>query len=484
MEDNNKYYQSRHFLRLLHRYEKAVAEGHMPYLEADELTDIAEYYMTGGQEEKAEGAIQAAIDMHPDAPDPQIFRARQKMFYGKLDEARAITDAITEQQDSEVIYLRAELLIKAGQCAEASLFLEDQMELMQDSMDTYLYDCTAIFMDYDQWQTAKTWLDRLRKHCPEHPSLPIMEAEIMMGLDKYEEALDMLRDIVDADPYCTEAWNLLAETYVALDMFPEAQEAADFALAINPAEADALLMKGNAFMRNEQMKEAIEQYDSYLKLKPDDLGAQISLALCLTSEERHKEVLPLLEKAEKQAKASSDGKTDLLQIFQIRATCMSRLKQTAEALKALREARLICEKEWAWKIDMTEADVYLWAGETEMAEKYFSRALQGSSEQGETLFNIAMSYMGAGYNESAIELLNDVWSIYGTEEGKFVVPYLANCYMRIGDTENFLKFLSMAPTCDREATRYIFRDRFPDIAPEDYYAYAYKEVHGVFPKSR
>ena len=93
VENNNKYYQSRHFLRLLHRYEKAVAEGHVPYLEADELTDIAEYYMTGKQDAKANQAIQAAIDMHPDSVDPQIFIARQKMFYGQLDEARNIIDA-------------------------------------------------------------------------------------------------------------------------------------------------------------------------------------------------------------------------------------------------------------------------------------------------------------------------------------------------------------------------------------------------------
>ena len=50
MENNNKYYQSRHFLRLLHRYEKSVSEGHVPYLEADELTDIAEYFAEGVQD--------------------------------------------------------------------------------------------------------------------------------------------------------------------------------------------------------------------------------------------------------------------------------------------------------------------------------------------------------------------------------------------------------------------------------------------------
>ena len=123
MDNNNKYYQSRHFLRLLHRYEKSVSEGHVPYLEADELTDIAEYYMTGKQDAKANQAIQAAIDMHPDSVDPQIFLARQKMFYGKLDEARAIVDAIREQDDCEVIYIRAELLIKEGNADQASDFL-------------------------------------------------------------------------------------------------------------------------------------------------------------------------------------------------------------------------------------------------------------------------------------------------------------------------------------------------------------------------
>ena len=136
MENNNKYYQSRHFLRLLHRYEKSVSEGHVPYLEADELTDIAEYYMTGKQDAKANQAIQAAIDMHPDSVDPQIFLARQRMFYGQLDKAHAIVDAITEQDDCEVIYIRAELFIKEGHADQASDFLLEQMGKMQDKEKT------------------------------------------------------------------------------------------------------------------------------------------------------------------------------------------------------------------------------------------------------------------------------------------------------------------------------------------------------------
>jgi hypothetical protein len=48
--------------------------------------------------------------------------------------------------------------------------------------------------------------------------------------------------------------------------------------------------------------------------------------------------------------------------------------------------------------------------------------------------------------------------------------------------QNYLKYLRLAPSCDREATRILFHDRFPEnTAPEDYYAYAYKDIYGVFP---
>ncbi len=483
MEENNKYYQSRHFLRLLHRYEKAVSEGHVPYLEADELTDIAEYYMTGKQDAKANQAIQAAIDMHPDSVDPQIFLARQKMFYGQLDEARSIIEAITEQDDSEVIYIRAELLIKEGQADSASDFLLGNMAEMQDCLDTYLYDCVSIFMDYDQWELAEEWLGRLRDTFPTHPQLPIMEAEILMGLDNYEDALPMLKEILEADPYNSEAWNLLAETYVALDMYPEALEAADYALAINPQDSNAVLMKGNAYMRDEQMDAAIEQYKQYLEAQPDDLSVQLSLALCLNSEERYKEVLPLLDKAEQYAQKLPGRKADLPQIFQMRAYALCRMDRTAEALEAIDKARETCDSQELWRYDLTKADIYLQSHKIKEAEKYFCKAMEKTPEKGETFFNIAVIYSNAGYYTCAVELFDEIWSYYGTQEGKFVVPHIAACYLHLNDMENFLKFLQMSPYCDRNATILLFRDRFPGIPPEDYYAYAYKEIHGVFPES-
>ena len=481
MEDNNKYYQSRHFLRLLHRYEKAVRDGHVPYLEADELTDIAEYYMTGKQDDKANQAIQAAIDMHPDAPDPQIFLARQKMFYGQLDEARDIIDAITEQDDCEVVYVRAEILIKDGRADEASDYLLGQTDEMEDCLDSFLYDCAAIFMDYDQWELAEEWTARLREAYPDHPSLPIMEAEIQMGLDNYEEAMPMLQEILEDDPYNSEAWNLLAETYVALEMYPDALEAADYSLAINPQDSNAILMKANAYMRDEQMTSAILHYTQYLEKQPDDLSVQLSLAVCYNSTERFEEALALLGKAEQYAVKMPDREADLSQIFLMRSYALSRQKKFREALKELKRARELSDGQQTWQYDIAEGEVYLQSGQTKQAEDFFTSALSESPEKGETLFNIALAYSSAGYYDSAIDLLNDVWTLYGTQEGKFVVPYLADCYLNKNDMASFLTYLQLAPSCNREATQHLFRDRYPGVAPEEYYAYAYRDIYGHFP---
>lgn len=475
MDDNSKYYHSRHFQRLLHRYEKAISEGHVPYLEADELTDIAEYYMTGKQDAKANQAIKAAIDMHPDSVDPQIFLARQRMFYGKLDEARNIIDGITEQNDCEVIYIRAELLIKEGRPDEASDFLQNQMSLMQDSLDTYLYECTSIFMDYDKWQLAEEWLGRLKEAYPTHPRLSIMEAEIKMGLDDFNTAHTMLKRILDEDPYNYEAWDLLAETDIALEKIPEAQEAADYSLAINPQDSTALLMKANAFYHDGLMPEAIEYYTKYLDLQPDDLSIQLSLALCYCSEERFKEVLPILEKAEQYALKLPDKKDDLSQVLQLRAFALSRLNRIADAITLVEKAREYCDESQAWRCDMTLGDIYLQAKDTKQAENCFAKALEKSSEQGDTLFNIALAYSNAGYNDVAIDLLDDVWTIFGPKEGQFVVPYLANCYLRKNDMVNFLFYLKMAPSCDRETTKALFHDRYPGLEPEDYYLKALQD---------
>ena len=113
------YFGEEEFKKNLAIYEAMLKDGSSAYMEADELTDIAEYYLMKGFSEKAYDCIHYALKLHPGSVDPLIFLARQKMFADKLDEAIAIRNQITDQQDREVIFFNLELYLHQDKRQEA-----------------------------------------------------------------------------------------------------------------------------------------------------------------------------------------------------------------------------------------------------------------------------------------------------------------------------------------------------------------------------
>ena len=126
LDDDLKYFETPEFKDILERYETAHRAGLGIYMEADELTDVAEYYaMVHNDNERADEAIQLARQLHPDAVSPQIFVARQAMQEGNIEEARQLCDDIEDQQHREVHFLREELLIREGKTHDAFSYLSD-----------------------------------------------------------------------------------------------------------------------------------------------------------------------------------------------------------------------------------------------------------------------------------------------------------------------------------------------------------------------
>ena len=82
------YFQEEEFKKNLALYEQMLQGGQSVYLEADELTDIAEYYLVQNDTDKAMACIQYALNIHPGSIDPLIFLARQKMFNGDIEGAK------------------------------------------------------------------------------------------------------------------------------------------------------------------------------------------------------------------------------------------------------------------------------------------------------------------------------------------------------------------------------------------------------------
>ena len=123
--DMSSYFEDQEFKNILAKYEGMV-ESHTPtYFDAEELTDIAEYYAYINDEEKADKAIELALQLHPANTDALIFKSRSLAIKGNLEEAYRVADLIEDTSDREVKFLKADLLIEENHIDKAEEILEE-----------------------------------------------------------------------------------------------------------------------------------------------------------------------------------------------------------------------------------------------------------------------------------------------------------------------------------------------------------------------
>ena len=160
--DLSSYFEDPEFKDLLAKYE-GMAESHTPtYFDAEELTDIAEYYASQGEEQKAEEAIDFALRLHPNNTDALVFKSRSLCIKGKLSEAYQVMNLIEDPSDREVQFLKADLLIEERRMEEAETIYQALAETENESFEVLL-DIALTYMDANQKAYAARWLEKLRE---------------------------------------------------------------------------------------------------------------------------------------------------------------------------------------------------------------------------------------------------------------------------------------------------------------------------------
>ena len=107
--DLSSYFEDPEFKDILAKYEGMVNDHTSIYFDAEELTDIAEYYASQNREADAEKAIDFALLLHPSNTDALVFKARSLCIKGKLNEAYQVMNLIEDMSDREVKFLKADL---------------------------------------------------------------------------------------------------------------------------------------------------------------------------------------------------------------------------------------------------------------------------------------------------------------------------------------------------------------------------------------
>lgn len=478
-EEDISYFNNREFKRILRSYEDALQQNRPIYMDADDLTDIAEYYMVNSQEEKANEAIGLAVSLHPDSVDPQVFLSRQEMFHDNMERAHEICNAIPDQDDREVKFLRAELLIREQRNAEALEILKTACESEKEEQDHFMYDTIGIFMDYMLYDYADSWCRKLKKTNPQYKGLPELEAEIKMCLGDYETAIRLLNEILDIDSYNIQAWNMLAESHFSKGSFEEAIDACQFALAINEEDFRATATLADCYYHTANYTKAHRFFQKALQSRQDDVLYHMD-AVCLYQMGEYEKAMEQLENA---GNIIGDDQEKQIYIAMQQATVASKLHRLDDALSYLKTVKsLIREKRALLDYEVLYGQVMLENGFPEKAKAHFETAFSKCEDSEKTALVIGIAYYEHEYYQDAANILSRLAEIPDSITANFAHPYLALCYRHLEDRELYLKYLLLATKNCTDLTAQLFEEYFPGVKAEDLYFYAFKDAYGYFPK--
>ena len=161
MNIDEEYFKSEEFQELLESYEASINAGSNPFMDADDLVDLADYYSWQGYDDKAEQAIDYALEIYPTATLPNVFKARKALSSGDFAEAEYYANEIADHDDPDFHYLMAEILIAQGDVQQADDYLHNYgKDVEPDEYEDFVRDCANLYIDYGVSEKAYEWMMR------------------------------------------------------------------------------------------------------------------------------------------------------------------------------------------------------------------------------------------------------------------------------------------------------------------------------------
>ncbi len=463
----DEYFDSKEFREKLEQYLETTEAGQPVFMDADDLADIADYYHIIGEGDRAEQIIDEAIELHPGATLPLVYKARKALDDGNPRRAMSIALKVIDREDPEYTYLLAEIHIAQGKPEEAEEMLAERFEETndEDEREDLIIDAANIFVDNEMYDRAEKWLEKAQD--TEHDDYKELQARILFAKGKYQDSADIFNELIDRNPYSKRDWQGLASAQFMLEEFNESVTSSEYALAIDPDDPNSLMAKANAMFRLENYEQAYEYYRRYCERAPKDEYGEMSQGIALMGLNRPAEAIPHFDKALEIAQPHSHYRA---QILQEKAFAYSETGDFDKALDTLDLTEAIdCDHN---EVDLIRGHIFLMKGDFRRAETFFKIAIKHSPDVPTTLLRVVVSLHENGYLEAAHHIFRQLMTIYGDDLTNGY-SYMALCCNDMKRPDEFLQYLKLATEKNPKEAKTVLGRLFPkELEPSQYYEYA------------
>ena len=471
MTEDQAYFESKGFRKILEQYEESVQEGHSIYMDADDLADIADYYQYNGKPEDANRAIDLALEYNPEAVGPLLYKAREALSLHDFDTAREYAEQILAVDQQEALYLQGEILINEGKVEEADDFFREQMrEVMSDEQMDYVYDVANIFSDYNVYDKAFEWMTRSQGD--DSDDFKELMARTLFGLGKYKDSERIFNELIDHDPYSIRYWNALASAQFMNEDYNAAITSSEYAIAIDPHDAESILSKANSLYSLGNYEWALTYFERYSEVMPEDEFGFLHQGTCLINLGKYSEAQQVLEQAEYLA---DDDSPYLPEICQELAFAYSEMHKPESALYYIDKTQdMDCDHV---NMEIIRGHIHLANQNPEEAEEAVKEALRMSDNSPKTMLRIIVSLYDNRYIKTSYLLLKNFFR-HVEKDWNEGYSYMALCCMDMKKTDEFLSYLKIATNRNPKEAKTVLGCYFPeDMAPQDYYDYMSDKIN-------
>lgn len=461
------FFHTERFKKILKQYEDLRDHAVSCYLDAEELTDIAEYYHNNGNTQAAAEAIDYALKIFPGASVPTAFKARTALLVDEDPQrARHILEQTADKSDLEYIYAYAEILIAEKKANQADLYLQQHL---QDAVpygsdrDNYILDVAETFADYMELELAEKWLRQVSDQ--QLPDYWEIMARVQLQRGNYEESEEILNRLIDDNPFSTTYWNQLAASQLMHNHIAEAITSSEYSIALNPDDEEAILNKANGLFTLGNYEEAKKYYERYQQLQPDNESVALFLGLTFANQNQPQQAITHMEQALTLSQ-QHDSPHIQLQALQELALLEGQLGHVEKAMAYLAQSTPI-DTDPA----MTETlrgYVRLQNGQTQQAQAHFRKAIMDSQSSPHVLLHVAIAVYENGYLPMAFKLFTLLMAT-ADEEWDEGYAYYARCCYELGHQELFQEALRTAVSKNPEEARLVLADLYPPGTPPHQY---------------
>lgn len=380
------------------------------------------------------GGMEATRNITPGNTALLIEQAYLYLDTQKLQKAKKVADSITEDFDSEVKLLKAELLLNGGKLEEAQWLLSTIADA--DELETII-DVVFLYLDMGYPDAAKEWLDRGKSRYAEDEEYMALTADYLASTHQVESAIIYYNKLIDKSPFNPSYWMGLVKCYFVQEQIDKAIEACDFALAADDQCGEAYAYKAHCFFYLNNSDDAIENYQKAIELKsiPPELGYMF-MGISYGNKEEWQKADDYYDKVIARFEEDGDRQSVLLiDTYTSKAFALSHLER-------YEEAHQLCEK--AKEINPNEGLIYLTEGKLYLAEELEDEAALSFEKAIEINSNIEMWYMiASAYSESdylieAKEYFEKAYQMNPKYED--VTEKLSVLCLMHGEIDNFFKY--------------------------------------------